>query len=261
MMKPIKIAFFDIDGTIVAPGTNKISNRVADALNQLKENGILICIATGRPMMNIPKFENVAFDAYLSFNASYCYNKDGVIYKNPIAKEEVHKIIENAKKIGRPVSLASASRMGANGSDQDLIDYYAMAKHVVEVVDEADFEKLKNEDIYQIMLGCRKEEYASILKEVSGAKITAWWPRAIDVIPADGGKGVGIGKILEYYHLTKEEAIAFGDGGNDIEMLQAVGLGVAMGNAEDDVKKIAADVCESVAEDGVYWYCRKMGLI
>lgn len=258
-MKPIKIAFFDIDGTIVAPGTNKISKRVTDTLNQLQKNGIIICIATGRPMMNIPKFENVEFDAYLSFNASYCYNREGVIYKNPIPREDVHKIIENAKKIGRPVSIASESRMGANGSDQDLIDYYAMAKHEVEVVD--DFDTLKNEDIYQIMLGCQKEEYAQLLEDVHGAKITAWWPRAVDVIPVNGGKGVGIGKILEYYHFTKEEAIAFGDGGNDIEMLQAVGLGVAMGNAEDSVKEIADDVCESVAEDGVYWYCKKMGLI
>lgn len=258
-MKPIKIAFFDIDGTIVAPGTNSISERVTETLHQLQKNGILICIATGRPMLSIPKFEGLDFDAYLSFNGSYCYNKKGVIYKNPIPREDVHRIIENAANMNRPVSIASESRMGANGKDRDLVEYYAMAKHDVEVID--DFDDLKNEDIYQIMLGCRKEEYAQLLEGVPGAKITAWWPRAIDVIPINGGKETGIEKVLAYYHLTKEEAIAFGDGGNDIEMLQTVGLGVAMGNAEDSVKEKADDVCESCEEDGVYWYCRRMKLI
>lgn len=258
-MKTIKIAFFDIDGTLVSPGTNRISKRVTDALNQLQKNGILICVATGRPMMNIPKFEGVDFDAYLSFNASYCYDKDGVIYKNPIPREAVHKVIENAGKINRPVSIASESRMGANGSDKDLTDYYAMAKHVVEVAD--DFDVLKNEDIYQIMMGCTEAEYPKVLEGVQGAKITAWWPRAIDIIPANGGKGNGIEKVLEYYHFLKEEAIAFGDGGNDIEMLETVGLGIAMGNAGDNVKAKADDICKSVDEDGVYWYCKKLGVI
>ena len=55
------------------------------------------------------------------------------------------------------------------------------------------------------------------------AKIAAWWDRAIDIIPLSGGKGVAINKILDYYQLTKEEAMAFGDGNNDIEMLEAVG--------------------------------------
>ena len=56
--------------------------------------------------------------------------------------------------------------------------------------------------------------------------------------PANGNKGVGVRKILDYYHLDKENAIAFGDGTNDIEMLEAVGTGVAMGNATDDVKQL-----------------------
>ena len=62
--------------------------------------------------------------------------------------------------------------------------------------------------------------------------------------------------MLAYYHLTKEQAIAFGDGTNDIEMLQAVGIGVAMGNATDDVKAAADDLCGNVADDGIYYYCK-----
>lgn len=99
------------------------------------------------------------------------------------------------------------------------------------------------------------------MKNVEGAQITAWWNRAVDMIPAGGGKGNGIHKVLEYYHFSPSEAIAFGDGTNDIEMLEAVGTGVAMGNATDNVKAIADDICLSVAEDGVYHYCLDHNLL
>lgn len=55
--------------------------------------------------------------------------------------------------------------------------------------------------------------------------------------------------------------MAFGDGGNDIEMLQTVGTGVAMGNALDNVKAIADEICGTSADDGIYHYCLENGLI
>lgn len=96
---------------------------------------------------------------------------------------------------------------------------------------------------------------------MTGAKITSWWPRAVDIIPADGSKGVGVQKVLDYFHIKNEQAIAFGDGGNDIEMLQTVGTGVAMGNATDDVKAAADTVCGNVSDDGIYYYCKNHGLL
>ena len=88
-----------------------------------------------------------------------------------------------------------------------------------------------------------------------------WWDRAVDIIPANGGKGIGIQKVLEYYHLDKSEALAFGDGNNDIEMLLSVGTGVAMGNASPQLKEVADEICKDVAEDGIYDYCLTHGLI
>ena len=61
--------------------------------------------------------------------------------------------------------------------------------------------------------------------------------------------------------LTPEDAMAFGDGNNDIEMFQAVGHSVAMGNASADLKAIASEVCGTCAEDGIYHYCKENGLI
>ena len=72
---------------------------------------------------------------------------------------------------------------------------------------------------------------------------------------------VNIGNEESKSGFTKEEAIAFGDGFNDIEMLEAVGTGVAMGNAKDEIKAHATCTCRSVEEDGVYDFCLEHGLI
>lgn len=255
----IKIAFFDIDGTLVDMHTKTISNTMIDTLLELKKKDIKICIATGRPPRSVPQFPRVEFDAYLTFNGSYCIANEDVIFKNPIPCEDVQRIIKNTENMKRPIAIANIERTGANGKDQDLVDYYAISKQTVIVID--DFADLAKEDIYQMMVGYREHERETLLKGVNGAKITAWWSRAADIIPANGGKGLGVEKVLSYFHMTKEEAIAFGDGSNDIEMLQAVGCGVAMGNATADVKAIADEICGRVDEEGIYHFCKEHKLI
>ena len=258
-MNQIKIIFFDIDGTLVDMQTKRITAKTIEALQRLKENGIKICIATGRSPISLPKFDSVDFDAYLTFNGSYCYDPSGAIFSNPICMEDVQRIIRNAAGIGRPVSVATKDRLAANGTDDDLAEYYSFAHQVLTVAE--DFEAVCQQEIYQVMLGCRVTDYPAILDRVQGAKITAWWDRAVDIIPASGGKGMGIQKILDYYHLDKTEAMAFGDGNNDIEMLEAVGTGIAMENASPRLKAVADDICGHVAQDGVYHFCLEHGLI
>lgn len=257
--KNIRIAFFDIDGTMIEIGSGRLTPNMLETLTRLQENGIKICVATGRPPIILPSFPGINFDAFLTFNASYCYTEKEDIFRNPIPAPDVRAVIRNAKKIGRPLALAGASRMGANGSDRDLEDYFAISGH--DLIVDKDFDSLSREEIFQIMIGCRKEDYASVLEGAPGAKITAWWSRAADVISATGSKGYGVQKVLDYFRLSPEQAIAFGDGSNDIEMLQAVGCGVAIGNASDDVKAAADDICGTAADDGIYVYCRDHGLI
>lgn len=210
----------------------KISKKVLEALIRLKENGIKICVATGRPPIQVPRFPNVEFDVFLTYNGSYCFDKDQDIFSNPLKREDVYTIINNAGKIGRPFSLATKTRLVSNGTDQDLSDYYEISGQKVKIAD--DFDAVADgEEIYQIMLGCRKGEYDAVMKDVKEAKIAAWW----------------------------DQAMAFGDGNNDIEMLKMVGRGVAMGNASMELKAAADDVCGDVAEDGIYSYLNACGLI
>lgn len=259
-MKEVKIIFFDIDGTLIDMTKKCISPKILETLKRLQEKNILLAIATGRSPMIIPKFEGVKFDVFLSYNGSYCFNHEKTIFSHSIPNEDVQTIIKNASQLHRPLSLATKNRLVSNGKDEDLIEYYSFGGAQIEVSD--DFEKVaREEEIFQVLLGCRKEEYSSLMKGVQEAKITAWWDRAVDIIPKTGGKGLGIQKILEYYHIKKEEAMAFGDGNNDIEMLETVGKGIAMKNGSNSLKEIADDICGDVAEDGIYHYCLEKKLI
>lgn len=258
-MNDVKIIFFDIDGTLIDVKKKRITETMLNTLKQLKKNGVRICLATGRSPMALPRFEGVEFDAYLTYNGSYCFDGETEIFSNPIPTKDVLQLIENAKGMGRPLSLATKDRLASNGKDDDLVDYYAFIKLEVEVAQ--DFDAVSMGGVYQIMLGSRKEDYDVLMKDVDGAKIAAWWDRAVDVIPASGGKGVGIEKVIEYFGLERSQSLAFGDGNNDIEMLMAAGTGVAMENASEELKAVADCVCGHVAQEGIYHYCKEHGLI
>ena len=258
-MNPVRIIFFDIDGTLVDSATGRIPPKTYEALHRLRGNGILLCIATGRSPAVVPNFGDFHFDAFCTFNGSLCYAGETIIHSDPLSPEDVAKVLENASAIGRPVSVATRDRMAANGIDADLADYYRLADLTLTVAD--DFDSVCQEDVYQIMLGCRTADHEAIIRDASGVKIAVSWDRAADVIPVSSGKGRSIAKILKYFHLDASEAMAFGDSYNDIEMLQAVGTGVAMGNAAQQLKEIADDVCGHVSEDGIYHYCIDHGLI
>lgn len=258
-MNKTRIAFFDIDGTLVDFHTKQISARTVEALTRLRTQGVILCLATGRSPLALPHFPQIEFDAVLAFNGSYCFNADRTLFSNPIPHEDIQKLIENATSIGRPVCIATKNRLAANGADKDLIDYFKIAGLGVEIAH--DFDGLLQEEIYQIMMGCYKSEYSQVMKDIHCAKIAAWWERAVDIIPANGGKGIAVKKLLEYFNLDPAEAIAFGDGNNDIEMLQTVGTGIAMANASEQLKGVADEVCGHVAEDGIYHYCLEQALI
>ena len=258
-MSAIKLIFFDIDGTLVDPKTRCISPKTRVALQRLHEAGILLCVATGRPSASLPDFTGLHFDSISAFNGALCYTSTEIIHSHPLSRRDVQTVIKNAAALGRPVSVAVKDRMAANGIDTDLADYYRLAD--LELTVSPDFENVCKEDIYQIMLGCRECDHAKILKGTTDAKIAISWDRAVDVISASSGKGAAITKILAHFKLDASQAMAFGDSYNDIDMLQSVGTGIAMGNAPAQLKAVADDVCGAVSEDGIYHYCIRQGLI
>ena len=88
-----------------------------------------------------------------------------------------------------------------------------------------------------------------------------WTDSFADIIPAGGGKKEGLRHMLEKYGLDRSECMAFGDGGNDISMLDYAEIGVAMGNSPDSVKAVADHVTESVDQDGICAALRRYGIL
>ena len=84
--------------------------------------------------------------------------------------------------------------MISNGTDEDLDQYYAFGKQTVIISD--DFDRVSQGTVYQLLMSCRESDFSTILDGVHGAKITSWWDRAVDIIPATGGKGTGIASIM-----------------------------------------------------------------
>ena len=88
-----------------------------------------------------------------------------------------------------------------------------------------------------------------------------WHPIFFDVNIKDIGKHIGIDKIIEHYGIKLEETIAFGDGENDISMIKHAHIGVAMGNANKEVKEIADYITDDVDNEGVYKALKHFNLI
>jgi Predicted hydrolases of the HAD superfamily len=167
-MKDIKIIFFDIDGTLIAMDKDTISDKTLEALKRLQANGIKLCLATGRGPMLVPHFDGVEFDAFLTYNGSYCYDHEGTLYRNCIPSKDIETIVNNAVKIGRPVALATKDRMAANGKDQDLIDYYAFGNAEVEVA--KDFRRSKKRNSLSSTNGCKERRISRYSKRCPSSR-------------------------------------------------------------------------------------------
>ena len=94
-----------------------------------------------------------------------------------------------------------------------------------------------------------KELMNKIFKNCEASR---WHKAFADVNTKGGGKHIGIDKIIEHYGIKLEETIAFGDGGNDISMIKHAHIGVAMGNANKEVKEIADYITDDVDNNGIY---------
>ena len=78
-----------------------------------------------------------------------------------------------------------------------------------------------------------------------------------EIIPKGVDKGRGIELVCRRFGATPVDAVAFGDSMNDAAMLERAGVSVAMGNACDELKKLADEICKSVEEDGIYYSFKK----
>ncbi|MBP5645182.1 MAG: HAD-IIB family hydrolase, partial [Bacteroidales bacterium] len=106
-------------------------------------------------------------------------------------------------------------------------------------------------ETYQIITVMPAEKDAEVADMLPHCRLPRWHPEFSDLVNRENSKASGIEAILRHFGLQRSECIAFGDGGNDIEMLEYCGIGVAMGNADEEVQRHADYVTTSVDEEGI----------
>ena len=249
----IKAIFFDIDGTLFSHGTHSIPASTDLALKKLKENNILIFIATGRhksELVQIP-LEQYHFDGYITLNGQYCYNEEKVIYEKPIDQKDILTLLNEIDSRVFPCYMIGKEKMYINYLNENVIDIQNSVSSIIPEV--IDLKTLIHSPIYQAgPFETDQQQEIALLSKLENCQSTRWHDFAIDIIHKVGGKKNGIKAILEEYQISIEETMAFGDGHNDQDMFDLVNISVAMGNAKEELKKCATYITDDIDHDGIY---------
>lgn len=249
-----KALFFDIDGTLVSFETHKVPQSTVDALQKAKEKGHLIFISTGRPYVIINNLtqlqEKGLIDGYITMNGAYCFVGDDVLYKSCIPENEVRKMAEIAERAGYASIFVSEHTMTVCNPDEEVRKIFYDFLHINKLP-ETTFKELDPSNIYQMTIFFKEDVEKAISKELPSCEFNRWYPTFVDLTAKGNNKAHGVRILSEHCGVPIEDTVAFGDGGNDVSMLEEAGIGVAMGNASDDVKRKSDYVTDTVDNDGI----------
>ena len=252
-----KAIFFDVDGTLISHGQKAVPATARTALEQLSAKGIKRVLATGRHMLELSMLpvKDIAFDGYITLNGQLCLDEQSnIVSGNPITGQSKAQILRLFHDRTIPIVLVEKDRLYINFVNAHV----EFAQKAVSTPIPAVGAYTGNE-IYLAVAYLERERDLSDL--LPGCAITRWNDYAVDIIAATGGKTAGIREYCRINNIKQEETMAFGDGGNDIGMLRHAGIGIAMGNANDDVKAAADYVTDSVDEDGIFKALKHFGII
>lgn len=251
----IRIAFFDVDHTLLSHTTYTVSERDRKSLSLLQKKGIRVCLCTGRNRTELEKLgilQLLSTDALVLLAGQFAECDGRRIYSNPFPAVFVEQIIEKLRHKEMRGFLMYEDSIIADSEDpgiDDLYYFYNGNEGVMQL--EKGLEKAKQEDCYEISLVLKEDDIASLQIPTDRYRYARFGENGFDLFPADGGKSAGMEAVLHYYGISSEETIAFGDSPNDTDMLQMAGIAVAMGNADEKTKQTADYITEDVEHDGV----------
>lgn len=245
----IKAIFFDVDGTILSHKSKQVSKSTREVLDLLKEKGIKRVLATGRHISEIDylPLKDIEFDGYLTLNGQLCLDADRkVMFSQPISNESKETLVKMFDEKRIPILLLEKEKMYINYNNE----YVEFAQKAISTPMPS-VGTYQGEDIYQVIGFVTDKQQDEFFSDLDDCEITRWNEFGIDIIASGGGKAKGIAQYLTTYGINRSESMAFGDGENDIEMLNYVQIGVAMANGEEIVKDNAEYVTDSVDDDGI----------
>lgn len=250
----VKAIFFDIDGTLVSFKTHQVPQSTLDAIHRVREKGLKVFIATGRPLPFINNLQGLEYDGIMCVNGACCITNEGkIIGKHPVPKEDIQKLIEDQKTHPMPVAFATNEKAVVCNIEAGRENFAEVFKLLnLSIPQEVPMTDALDMDVMQVIAFFDAKDEERIMTDVlKGCDAARWHPYFADCIHKGMSKASGIDEMCHYYGFDVSETMAFGDGGNDIAMLRHAGTGVAMGNASDEVKAHADIVTTSVDEDGI----------
>ena len=257
-MKLPKLIALDMDGTMLNE-KSELSPRTIKALREAQKAGIRLAAATGRmypsAMLHIK--------AIGIKSASIFYN--GALIRDPLTGETIYE-----RRLGRELTAAVMDYFHRGGH---YVQGYCDDRLVVETRDDERcryYEKICGIDAVALgesfwssgldsskLLGISfdKEDFARIYEDIDrlfSDRIyqASSWGAFVEIVHRTVNKADALSRVAAHYGINRSEVMAFGDGANDREMLEWAGLGVAMGNAKENVKQSADLIAPSHSEDG-----------
>ena len=256
-----KVIFLDVDGTLFDHVNGEVPASAIAAIKVAKSKGIKVVLNTGRSLALVKELgvhNLVDADAYITCNGAITYNKkEEIINSFPFNTEEIMEAIyalteRNIRLLIVPKSenyLNMELTNEAKGAFDDLKIKYPKVK------------KIKKEDIFQLVLFADNDTAKALSPLLKNFTFKQFHPHGYDVFAPGVHKGAAIKTYLKANKIKKTEAIAIGDGHNDYEMMLSVKHSVAMGNANDDIKKVAQYETTAVNEDGIHHAFKKLGIL
>lgn len=251
-----KVLFFDVDGTLISPleGISVIPDGVKEQMRRLQEKGYYLFIASGRPKAFLsPMLLDAHFDGYVLCNGAHVELNGDMIFKQPLDQDKLTSFVQLLTEKNCEYNLETEDKCYLNPKFTVLDTFFKKCAINVDKIcyqfdlDEAITKTLKIEvksfgEDSQLILDYVKDRFNYDCHGTEGA---------LEIYAKEVSKATGIQKVLDYFHLSKKDSYAFGDGLNDLEMIEYVGCGVAMGNAVEKLKEKADLVCKPIHENGL----------
>lgn len=273
-----KFIFLDIDGTLVS-AMQAPSEQVAAAVRGARANGHKVFLCTGRNMPIIGKdILDIGFDGIVASAGSHVEAGGNVLFDSLLSEETIQECLEVFHSHGMYCRIETPEGIYTDPQMEELLlhakadpansELVRMQKEIEAGITIQPYARYPHQGAYKICFTSRELKAVEQTKQLLGDRfVYAVHPYAGssacfngEIIPKGIDKGRGIEIICRYYGVGLDDTIAFGDSMNDYEMMQTAGTSVAMGNACEELKRMADLVCGNVWEDGIYHEFRKMKL-
>lgn len=261
-MHNIKAVFFDLDGTVIDPITHEIPQSNLDTIHELAKQGIKIFIATGRSyemLPTIPGLLSLPWSGFVCSNGQRVFDETGIeCMGHYLSKNQIDQLVSFCQAEQMTVSLCAIGRQIAPlGISDDMVEAHSF-------FDEPLPEVIKvhhDEAIYMALIYNNRSYDFHKVEQIDGLRALPNQSTYADVVLKGISKAAGMEFLCQRYDIDMTHTMAFGDSGNDIDMLQAATIGIAMGNASDEVKACSNFITKEVGMEGIAFALKHYALI